>query len=71
MSLHHKAFIPPNPKPPIQLKIKSSFIFLHESGCMQTASEEGKLGVENRTEVRNPERDTSSNSTLLFPQDIC
>lgn len=35
---------PPNSKPPIQLKIKSSFIFLHESGCIQTASEEGSLG---------------------------
>jgi len=39
---------------------------------MQTASEKGKLGVENGTEVRNPERDICpSNSTLLFSQDIC
>lgn len=64
-----KPLSPLNSKPPIQLKIKSSFIFLHESGCMQTASEEGNLGW--RTEGRNPEKRNSSNSTLLFSQDVC
>lgn len=56
--MHHNAFIPPKPKPPIQLKMKSSFIFLHESGCMQTASEEGSLGggrIELKEEIQRKE----------------
>lgn len=63
---------PPNSKLLIQLKIKSSFIFLHGSGCLQTAPEEGSLGGgENKTEGRNREKRNSSNSTLLFSQDTC